>query len=46
MRRKVEGGTLLDMCMEVRGLAESIISLHPMGSRDQIQALSLDDRHL
>lgn len=46
MRRKVEGLTLLDMCMEVRGLAESFTSLHRMGSRDQIQLISLDDKHL
>lgn len=46
MRRKVEGFTLPDTCMAVRGLAESVISLHRMGSRDQIQVISLDDKHL
>lgn len=46
MRRKVEGLTLLDTRTEVRGLAESVISLHRMGSRDQSQVISLDDQHL
>lgn len=46
MRRKVEGLTLRDTCTEVRGVAESVISLPHRGPRDQSQVISLDDKNL